>query len=71
VAQESKGALSQKVIITETIKRFQESLPWLNRNNLNYFIHQQQVLMAVGTIPALVVMIPDREDRDNDESNRT
>jgi hypothetical protein len=44
---DSKGFLSQNGIITETIKRFQGSLPWMNRNNRNNYIHQQQTLTAV------------------------
>jgi hypothetical protein len=29
-------------VVTETIARFQSSLPWLNRNNLNYYIRRQR-----------------------------
>jgi hypothetical protein len=57
--KESNGALSQNGIITEIINRFQGSLPWLNRNNLNYFIRQQQALTAASTSMAPVIMVRD------------
>jgi hypothetical protein len=71
VTNESNGALSQNGIISETIKRFRGSLRWLNRNNLNYFILQQQALTTAGTSTAPVIMVHDSEDCNDEESDRT
>jgi hypothetical protein len=54
--KDSKGGRSDKGIITETITRFQASLPWLNQNNLNYFIRKQCVAMNI--LSTTVVTIP-------------
>jgi hypothetical protein len=43
----SKGGRSEKGIITETSTRFQSSLPWLNLNNLNFFIRKQCAAMNI------------------------
>jgi hypothetical protein len=70
-AKESNGALSQKGIISETMRRSHGSLPWRNRNSLNHFFHQQQALIAVGTSMTTVLMICDSEYQDDYISNRT
>jgi hypothetical protein len=62
-ARAPKGAPREKGIITDTAKRFQPGLPWLNRNNLNYYIRK------IRDTPTLAVARATTKDKESNKNN--